>query len=74
MVRGSASARCIGLFWDFVIRGIIVQIHKDKKEIVTNLYNSGIPEEFIAMQLDLDIPTVIAILKESRVYREAAEA
>ena len=38
-----------------------------KKDIVTNLYNSGIPKEFIAMQLDLEIPMVIGILKESKV-------
>ena len=29
-----------------------------------NLYESGIGEEFIAMQLDLEIPTVIRILKK----------
>ncbi len=30
---------------------------------------SGIGEEFIAMQLDLEIPVVITILKDLRVYR-----
>lgn len=51
-----------------------MQLGEEKKEIVTNLYNSGIPEEFIAKQLDLDILAIIAILKESKVYRDAAEA
>jgi hypothetical protein len=30
---------------------------------------SGIGEEFIAMQLDLEIPVVITILKDLGVYR-----
>jgi hypothetical protein len=30
-------------------------ISQDKKEIIRNLYLSGIGEEFIAMQLDLEI-------------------
>ena len=34
-----------------------------------NLYESGIAEEFIAMQLDLEIPTVIRILKEYDIYK-----
>jgi hypothetical protein len=41
---------------------------EEKKEIIRNLYLSGIPEEFIAMQLDLEIPLVIAILRELKVY------
>jgi hypothetical protein len=45
----------------------------EKKEIVKNLYVSGIPEEFIAMQLDLEMPLVIAILKELGIYRHANE-
>jgi len=45
-------------------------ISEVKKDIITNLYNSGIPDEFISMQLDLEIPTVIGILKESKVYRQ----
>lgn len=34
-----------------------------------NLYTSGIGEEFIAMQLDLEIPLVISILKELNIYK-----
>lgn len=41
-----------------------------KKEIVKNLYVSGIAEEFIAMQLDLEIPVVITILSELDTYRK----
>jgi DNA invertase Pin-like site-specific DNA recombinase len=41
---------------------------EEKKRIVVNLYESGIGEEFIALQLDLDIPTVISILKEHNIY------
>ena len=39
-------------------------VSQEKKEVVMNLYVSGIGEEFIAMQLDL----VISILKELHVY------
>ena len=42
---------------------------EEKKRIVVNLYESGIGEEFIALQLDLEIPTVISILKEYNVYK-----
>lgn len=45
-------------------------ISDEKMQIVRNLYVSGISEEFIAMQLDLDIPVVIKILKDLEVYRE----
>ena len=45
-------------------------ITKDTTEIVRNLYVSGISEEFIAMQLDLEIPVVITILKELNVYKQ----
>jgi hypothetical protein len=38
--------------------------------IVVNLYESGIAEEFIAMQLDLEIPEVIRILKEENMYKD----
>ena len=34
-----------------------------------NLYLSGIGEEFIAMQLDIEIPDVIKVLKELDVYK-----
>ena len=44
-------------------------VSKEKKEIVMNLYLSGIGEEFIAMQLDLEIPLVISILKEQNIYK-----
>ncbi len=49
----------------------IVSISEEKKEVVKNLYVSGIGEEFIAMQLDLEIPAVISILKELGVYNES---
>jgi len=39
------------------------------KMVVKNLYLSNIGEEFIAMQVDMDIPLVISILKEWGVYR-----
>ena len=42
---------------------------EEKKRIVVNLYESGIGEEFIALQLDLEIPTVISILKEYNIYK-----
>ena len=41
----------------------------EKKVVVKNLYLSNIAEEFIAMQVDLEIPIVIGILKELDVYR-----
>jgi len=44
-------------------------VSQEKKEVVMNLYVSGIGEEFIAMQLDLEIPLVISILKELNVYK-----
>jgi len=44
-------------------------ISEQKKEAVRNLYLSGIAEEFIAMQVDLDIPVVIKILKELGIYK-----
>jgi hypothetical protein len=46
---------------------------EEKKRIVINLYESGIGEEFIAMQLDLEIPTVISILKEYNIYKGKVE-
>lgn len=48
-------------------------VSREKKEVVMNLYLSGIGEEFIAMQLDLEIPIVINILKELNVYKGAYE-
>ena len=47
----------------------VSQVSQEKKEVVMNLYVSGIGEEFIAMQLDLEIPVVISILKELNVYK-----
>lgn len=44
-------------------------ITQEKKEVIRNLNLSGIGEEFIAMQLDLEIPDVIEILKELDVYK-----
>jgi len=46
------------------------QVSDEKKQIVRNLYFSGIAEEFIALQLDLEIPEVINILKGSGIYKE----
>lgn len=43
---------------------------EDKKAIAKNLYLSGIAEEFIAMQLDLDTPAVIQILEEEGTYKK----
>ena len=43
-------------------------VSSEQKEIIKNLYHSGIPEEFIAMQLDLEIPIVIGILQEEGIY------
>jgi hypothetical protein len=43
-------------------------ISEEKKDVVKNLYLSGIAEEFIAMQLDLEIPIVISVLKELGIY------
>lgn len=44
-------------------------ISEEKKDVVKNLYLSGIGEEFIAMQLDLEIPIVISVLEELGIYR-----
>jgi hypothetical protein len=40
-----------------------------KKEVIKNLYLSGIGEEFIAMQLDVEIPVVISVLEELGIYQ-----
>jgi hypothetical protein len=39
-------------------------INKEKRETLRNLYESGIPEEMIADQLDLDMNTVRIIVEE----------
>jgi len=44
-------------------------VSEENKQIVKNLYLSNIAEEFIALQVDLDIPLVITILKECGVYK-----
>ena len=44
-------------------------ISQEKKDAVKNLSLSNIGEEFIAMQVDLEIPVVITILKELGIYR-----
>jgi hypothetical protein len=38
-----------------------------------NLYESCIGEEFLALQLDLEIPTGISILKEYNIYKGKEE-
>ena len=48
-------------------------VSEEKKQVVMNLYVSGIGEEFIAMQLDLEIPLVISILKELSIYIKGQE-
>lgn len=45
-------------------------IPQDKRDAIMNLYASNIDVEFISMQVDLDIPTVITILRELGVYQE----
>jgi hypothetical protein len=40
--------------------------------MVENLYLSGMDEEFIALQVDLDIATVLAILEEFELHSEAS--
>ena len=45
------------------------EIPYEKKVVVKNLYMSNIAEEFIAMQVDLEFPLVISILKELDVYK-----
>ncbi len=44
-------------------------ISQEKKEVIRNLYLSGIGEEFIAIQLDLEIPVVIRALKDLGEYK-----
>ena len=39
-------------------------INPEKKQILRNLYESGIPEDMIADQLDLDITTVKSLIQE----------
>ncbi|MGI0005678.1 MAG: hypothetical protein ACREAO_10150 [Nitrososphaera sp.] len=51
-----------------------MQALSDIKLVVKNLFLSDIPEEFIAMQLDLDVPTVVSILKEMNAYETESVA
>ncbi|MFL6321212.1 MAG: hypothetical protein ACJ71P_15735 [Nitrososphaeraceae archaeon] len=46
---------------------------EEQKRVVINLYESGIAEEFIALQLDIEIPSVISILKEYNIYKGNSE-
>jgi hypothetical protein len=39
-------------------------INKEKKQILRNLHESGIPEDMIADQLDLDLNTVMSLVRE----------
>jgi hypothetical protein len=39
-------------------------INPEKKQILRNLHESGIPEDMIADQLDLDITTVNSLIQE----------
>jgi hypothetical protein len=49
-------------------------IPEGKKQTIRNLFMSGIAEEFIALQLDLEIPAVIAVLNELQAYPAKGEA
>jgi hypothetical protein len=49
-------------------------ISQDKRDAIMNLYASNIDVEFISMQVDLDIPTVITVLRELGVYPENKKA
>jgi len=44
-------------------------ISEEKKEMAGNLFLSGISEEFIALQLDLETADVKRILQEVGAYR-----
>jgi hypothetical protein len=46
---------------------------EEKERVVMNLYESGIAKEFIALQLDMEIPSVISILKERNIYKGNSE-
>lgn len=41
----------------------MVTVSDEHRQVIKNLYLSGIEEEFIALQLDLEIPVVINILR-----------
>jgi hypothetical protein len=44
-------------------------LSRRKKEVIRNLYLSGMGEEFIVMHLDIEIPDIIKVLKEPDVYK-----
>lgn len=50
------------------LMALVAELEK-KRETAKNLYMSGIAEEFIALQLDLEIPAVIDILKSYGIYK-----
>lgn len=41
---------------------------EEKKQTAKNLYLGDLPEEVIAMQLDLEVPAVVRLLKEMNLY------
>ncbi len=41
-------------------------VNEEKKEVLKNLLKSDIPEELIAEQLDLDLPTVRELIREMK--------
>lgn len=45
------------------------EINEEKKDVIRHLYLSGIGEEFIAMQLDVQFPDVIKVLKEFDIHK-----
>lgn len=45
-------------------------VREDKRAAARNLYLSGISEEFIGMQLDLETHVVVQTLKDQGVYRK----
>lgn len=45
----------------------------EEKQLILNLYISGMSEEFIAMYLDKDIRLVISILKELDTYKGSCD-
>lgn len=52
-----------------VVKYLRAMVTQEKKQVIRNLYLSGIGEEFIAMQLDLEIIVVIDVLKELGEYK-----
>ena len=46
------------------LRKIAIQISKEKQDMLKNLLDSGISEDMIADQLDLEVETVKALIHE----------